>query len=504
MKFRVLIYILFFILTSCNWDSEKSSTPDKYNDVPFDKYYNRYPARFIELPAPGITFTNKNDQITDSFNCTLKNGIEILTYSYPNEDSVYGKHNMKDGIMRGTVYKDYEDWVAIIHGSTHNVTFNKKDSTYTIYRSPVGKSFVKREVIKITSRYYERKLMQTIDIKDTLGEYVVKNPIGSRYYYYPHKDSIFPEYQYNSYGNNPEKLAPLYSSAYLYQPKLYEDWLVFKNSFQIRSYDSVNKFEVKYNTNFGYVFIPKVDYIKKEDTRILQSLLTEVVAPNNRYAYQKNDATNEKYSAYYNSKVMKIDSLLAITISNKEEYKSYKKQQPKIVYDKNIKRGEASLTLPIKNEPYIKVFKDHNGEYHIQYEYTGEIPILDAYIVEHIDPDFLVSTLVSKTTGTELITLGARPHISPNQDIIITVSPNSYENNSLMEIGRIKNGIVEILYTFSFPHWYVNYKTEVRWVNNNTFIIEATSPVHTTIFYENNTEKIEYLKINIKDRIFSK
>ena len=387
--------------------------------------------------------------------------------------------------------------------SIHRVNYNNEDSTCIIHWSYRGNFFLKREDIKVVARHrsYEPKLIKELKIKDSLGERIINNPNGSRFYSYPHKDSIFPEYQYDRLNNRPTKILPLYSGVYLYQPEEHEDWLVFQNSFQFRSYDSVNDYQTNYRMKYGYVFTPKADYIKKEDARIQESLLTEVVQFSRLYDYKMNP--NGDYNSFFAYEPLKIDSLVDITVTNRKEFDGYKKQKNFITYDRKIVKEGDTLTLPITNKPNKKVYQDGRGEYHIEYRYKGEIPFLNTYIITYNDPDFLVSMLVNKTTGEELVTLGADPSISPNKDIIITASYNGYDDTSLFEISQVKDGEVQILYSFQFPHWLINYEPEIRWVNNNTFIIEAASPVHENAMYNNEKEKIQYLKIKIKDQVFN-
>lgn len=137
-------------------------------------------------------------------------------------------------------------------------------------------------------------------------------------------------------------------------------------------------------------------------------------------------------------------------------------------------------------------------------KYNGEIPFLDAYIIEFNDPDYIVNKLISKTTGKEIITLNGQPYISPNNNIIISAMPNGYDNTSFIQFNKIKNGKTEPLYSFQFPHWVIDYHPKIRWVNNNTIILQAVSPIHSNAFYNKQEEKIEYLKIKIKDAFFNK
>ncbi|SFW64133.1 hypothetical protein [Cellulophaga fucicola] len=489
MKQKLLITLIFLSVIACKLapDTTKpdTSTKDKKKTTKDTLYYNGFKASYVTLSKPKLDFPNHMQ--LDYFEFKPKDSLKTPQYTYPNKESVYINYPNKERSYGGYVYKGYEDWVVRKNQSLHYVDYNYKDSTCVIYTAPKGNLYLRKEDIKITKKYYKKELIKTLEVKDSLGEkYIVNNVSGSRFYWYPHKDSVFPEYQYDRLNNRPTKTLALYESRFVYEPTLYKDWYVYKNSFQIRSYDSIKQYSTNYQTDFGYVFTPKSDYIKENNIKIKESLLTEIID------YNRTD------------KKTKIDSLLDITVSNKLEFDTYKEQKEHITYNQNIKKEENTLTLPIKNEPYKIVLEDSFGEYTMRNKYNGEIPFLDAYIIEFNDPDYIVNKLISKTTGKEIITLDGQPYISPNSNIIISAMPNGYDNTSFIQFNKIKNGKIEPLYSFQFPHWVIDYHPKIRWVNNNTIILQAISPIHSNAFYNKQEEKIEYLKIKIKDAFFNK
>ena len=83
--------------------------------------------------------------------------------------------------------------------------------------------------------------------------------------------------------------------------------------------------------------------------------------------------------------------------------------------------------------------------------------------------------LLNEENGDTLHVFEEYPHCSPNlQTVVCLKTPLSYDKGTaLVEVCRIDNGKIEMLFTAEFTQWNLPNEHEVYWVSDRSFIIKA-------------------------------
>lgn len=145
-----------------------------------------------------------------------------------------------------------------------------------------------------------------------------------------------------------------------------------------------------------------------------------------------------------------------------------------------IKKKKGVILLPCKNT--IRKFVDYipkptDYDESIQtFEYLGQIPFLNAYLILGIYWEWYEYKLIDKTTGKEIATFNELPYISPDKKHILCISSNPYDMTADLSYYSITDSKIESIASMRFSNWMAaDYSAYLYWGNDGTFNVGVNS-----------------------------
>lgn len=131
------------------------------------------------------------------------------------------------------------------------------------------------------------------------------------------------------------------------------------------------------------------------------------------------------------------------------------------------------------------------------YEYTGQIPSLNLFIVQGSYWESYDYKLIDKITGEETQALGDFPFLSADKKKLISLYTNPYEVSADMEAYKIKNGQLISYISLSFRNWMPVTEEHMFWGNDNYFYVPV---LHSKVFWQadgNYNKNYQYIRIKL-------
>ncbi len=145
-----------------------------------------------------------------------------------------------------------------------------------------------------------------------------------------------------------------------------------------------------------------------------------------------------------------------------------------------IKKKKGVILLPCKNT--VRKFVDYipkptDYDESIQtFEYLGQIPFLNAYLILGIYWEWYEYKLIDKTTGKEIATFNELPYISPDKKHILCISSNPYDMTADLSYYSITGMKIESIASMRFSNWMAaDYSAFMYWGNDGTFNVGVNS-----------------------------
>jgi len=157
-----------------------------------------------------------------------------------------------------------------------------------------------------------------------------------------------------------------------------------------------------------------------------------------------------------------------------------------------IRKDNGVIRLNCIDKVVKYIDNDEEGDSFSLYEYFGQIPFMNKYVVSGYFHEWINCFLVDKDSGKETV-LFDTPLISPNKKHIISFSYNPYDYITDFQLFSITGNDINLITELHFSRWKTTEKDNYFWGKDNSFYLEVT---HS----ENNEDikDISYIRISIK------
>ncbi|HBN04590.1 MAG TPA: hypothetical protein DD434_02205 [Bacteroidales bacterium] len=202
------------------------------------------------------------------------------------------------------------------------------------------------------------------------------------------------------------------------------------------------------------------------------------------------------YDSTYREKVNgdTLSKYINIEFITKEEFNRNKIEEENY-FDRDtlaIRKDNGVIRLNCIDTVVKYIDNDDDGDRYCQYEYFGQIPFMNKYVVSGYFYEWINCFLVDKDSGKETV-LFDTPLISPNKKHIISFSYNPYLNVIDFQLFSISGNDINLITELHFSGWNTTQKNNFFWGKDNSFYLEVINPEN----YEEIND-IYYIKISIK------
>jgi hypothetical protein len=202
------------------------------------------------------------------------------------------------------------------------------------------------------------------------------------------------------------------------------------------------------------------------------------------------------YDSTYNEKVNgdTLSKYINIEFITKEEFNRNKiKEENYFIRDTlAIRKDNGVIRLNCIDTVLEYIDNDEDGDRFSLYEYFGQIPFINKYVVSGYFYEWFNCFLIDKDSGKETI-LNYFPLISPNKKHFISITYNPYSYTTEFQLFSISGNDINLITELHFPKWKLNQNDNFFWSKDNSFYSEVSH-------IENHKEinDIYYIKISIK------
>lgn len=129
---------------------------------------------------------------------------------------------------------------------------------------------------------------------------------------------------------------------------------------------------------------------------------------------------------------------------------------------------EGSVQLFCKNKIVQLLGEPSEDETHVEYEYLGFIPTLNALVVLASGYEYMEYKLFDVQTGEEIVALENFPQVSPNQPLVVSLFSSPYNGDASLSIFQIRDLTQPIW--LEFPNWMSTWdRDSMFWGNDGQF-----------------------------------
>lgn len=145
-----------------------------------------------------------------------------------------------------------------------------------------------------------------------------------------------------------------------------------------------------------------------------------------------------------------------------------------------IKKKKGVILLTCKNTirkfvDYIPKTTDYDESIQT-FEYLGQIPFLNAYLILGIYWEWYEYKLIDKTTGKEIATFNELPYISPDKKHILCISSNPYDMTADLSYYSITGMKIKSIASMRFTNWMpADYSAYLYWGQDGAFYVGINS-----------------------------
>ena len=202
------------------------------------------------------------------------------------------------------------------------------------------------------------------------------------------------------------------------------------------------------------------------------------------------------YDSTYREKVNgdTLSNYINIEFITKEEFNRNKINKENYFYRDTlaIRKDNGVIRLNCIDTVVEYIDNNEDGELFCLYEYFGQIPIINKYLVLGYFYEMFGCSLVDKDSGKETV-LYNYPLISPNKKHIISLSYDPYGAITYFQLFLIEGNDINLITELYFSKWKTTQKDNFFWGKDNSFYSEVS---HIENYQDIND--IYYIKISIK------
>jgi hypothetical protein len=184
----------------------------------------------------------------------------------------------------------------------------------------------------------------------------------------------------------------------------------------------------------------------------------------------------------YFSEIETLTSYFQLSFIEQSEFISKSKHPINYIVRDTNKIIKRNGVIELKCEHTIRKITDFNpdstgNDEAIQtFEYIGQIPFLNVYVVLGIYWEEYDYKFIDKTTGEEIASFIELPLISADKKQLICIAANPYEMTANVSYYNINNKQIQPVASMSFTNWMpADYSSQVFWLEDGSFYVGVNS-----------------------------
>lgn len=177
-----------------------------------------------------------------------------------------------------------------------------------------------------------------------------------------------------------------------------------------------------------------------------------------------------------------LTSYFQLSIIEKNEFLSKSKQACNYIIRDTNKIKKRNGVIELKCEQTIRKISDYipdstgNDEDIQTFEYIGQIPFLNVYVVLGIYWEEYDYKFIDKKTGDEIASFFELPLISNDKKQLICIQANPYEMTADVSYYKLNKNQIQPIATMSFTNWMpADYSSQVFWNPDGSFYVGVNS-----------------------------
>ncbi len=178
----------------------------------------------------------------------------------------------------------------------------------------------------------------------------------------------------------------------------------------------------------------------------------------------------------YFNEIETLTSYFQLSLIEKNEFLSKSKQACNYIIRDTNKIKKRNGVIELKCEQTIRKISDYipdstgNDEDIQTFEYIGQIPFLNVYIVLGVYWEEYDYKFIDKITGEEIASFFELPLISADKKQLICIAANPYEMTADVSYFNINNKQILPIASMSFTNWMpTDYSSQVFWHADGSF-----------------------------------
>jgi hypothetical protein len=177
-----------------------------------------------------------------------------------------------------------------------------------------------------------------------------------------------------------------------------------------------------------------------------------------------------------------LTSYFQLSIIEKNEFLSKSNQACNYIVSDTNKIKKRNGVIELKCEQTIRKISDYipdstgNDEDIQTFEYIGQIPFLNVYVVLGVYWEEYDYKFIDKSTGEEIASFFEIPLISADKKKLICIAANPYEMTADVSYFNINNKHFQPVASMSFTNWMpADYSSQVFWHADGSFYVGINS-----------------------------
>lgn len=184
----------------------------------------------------------------------------------------------------------------------------------------------------------------------------------------------------------------------------------------------------------------------------------------------------------YFNEIETLTSYFQLSLIEKNEFLSKSKQACNYIIRDTNKIKKRNGIIELKCEQTIRKISDYipdstgNDEDIQTFEYIGQIPFLNVYIVLGVYWEEYDYKFIDKITGEEIASFFELPLISADKKQLICIAANPYEMSADVSYFNINNKQILPIASMSFTNWMpADFSSQVFWNPDGSFYVGVNS-----------------------------
>lgn len=195
-----------------------------------------------------------------------------------------------------------------------------------------------------------------------------------------------------------------------------------------------------------------------------------------------------------------LKEFLSLDLAFKVEYLSQKSRQIRALIKDSTgmtQKGKI-LTLQLESRQKTFVSTPEKEEHKTVYEYVGQLPTLNKYVLRMVYWESLQYSLIDKTSGAEVARLAEYPHLSPDGKYILVVDDDVFKEYPEIELYAVNGAVVEPIVNLVFANWIPAEEVEnAFWGQDGYFYISVIPRNYHHVYDDKEDVTTQYMRIKI-------